>query len=87
VQKKFFPGHCVAEGRFQRQAFRHLDVHIGQEELVIVSSVLFGAVHGRIGIFQQGVGLLAVIGVEADTDAGGDKELAGRQLKRCGQRV
>ena len=63
---------AVLEGDPQQS----LGIYNGVEELVVVSSFSLCLIHGRVGILDERLGLLAVFGVEADSDAGGDEELA-----------
>ena len=47
-----------------------------------VAAILFRPVHGEISMFQQDVGVLAVIGKQRDADAGGNVKLAPVNQKR-----
>ncbi len=46
----------------------------GCEDLRAVASVVFDAVHGEVGVFEEAVDVFAD-GKEADADAGGDDDL------------
>ena len=50
-------------------------MHRPGEEAVAVPPELLGVVHGRVGVLEQVVDVLAVLRVERDADAGGDRDL------------
>ena len=52
------------------------------EELVAISALLLGVVHGGIGVLHQGLGDFAVSGVNGNAYAGGDIEFMTAQRQR-----
>jgi len=53
-----------------RQALAGRHVECLGEVLDVVSALLLGVIHRRVGMLRQGVGVQAVIGIDADSDAG-----------------
>ena len=45
----------------------------------------FGVIHRGVGVLEQRLGILTVVGVEADPDAGGDVELMALDAVRRGE--
>ena len=50
----------------QGQSLHSLSVHVVGKEPEIVASIILGAIHGRIGILDQGFAVRAVFGENAD---------------------
>jgi hypothetical protein len=66
-----FPQHVL-----QRQPLQGAGIHGRRVELVVVAPLLLGPVHGRVGVPHQRLRIAAVLGIEADADAGRDEQLA-----------
>ena len=77
----------AAQAVFQQQALAHLGGHAFGKEAVVVAALRFGFVHGHVGIFQQQLGVFAVIRADGNTDAGGNHQLVAIQHKRLAQGV
>ena len=77
----------VPQAAFEHEFFQRPGAHLGGIELVLVAALLLGAVHGGVGVAQQLERVVAVAGIEADADAGGDDELASFYLERLRQGV
>jgi len=69
----------------QGQAFEVSGAHVVRVELVVVLAQFLGPVHGHVGIAQQGVRILAVVGEDGDADAGGDEQFMAVDMERLGQ--
>lgn len=48
-------------------------------------AVTFGVIHGAVGTFEQSVRIVAVLGMEGDTDARADRELMSIDDKGIGE--
>ena len=75
----------LAQLSLQQDALEGGVGHVLGIELVVVASPVLGAVHGGIGVLQQGLDRLAIAGIDADAHAGGDIELMGAQPQRRGE--
>ncbi len=60
---------------------------VGGIEMVGIAPRLFGLVHGGVGLTQQGLAILTVVGVEADADAGAGEDLLPLDQKTVGEDV
>ena len=49
--------------------------------------MFFDAIHGDIGVLEQGFGILAIIGEDGDADADADEKLVIADFKRFGKYV
>src|ERR1019366_895047 len=68
-QKEFFFVECLLKAVLQSQSLYSLSVYVLCEEPKAVASTLFGAIHGRIGILDQGFGVCTVFREDADAEA------------------
>jgi hypothetical protein len=68
-QKKFFFVECRSQGVLQGQSLHDLSIHIRRKKLKVLPSIVFGAIHGRIGILDQGFTVRTVFGENADAEA------------------
>lgn len=48
--------------------------HVRTEDLTIVAPPRLGLVHGLIGVREEGAGVDALLGIQADADADGHRE-------------
>ena len=64
-----------AQIEFQKPPRLRARVHSGLEEAVSAAAVLLGAVERKIGLLQQFVGVLAVLGRQRNADTDADDEL------------
>src|SRR5579863_60899 len=62
--------------RLELEALRHQRIQLVREELEVVASAVLRAIHRRIGMFEQSRGVLAILGMQGDTDAAAHEELA-----------
>ncbi len=67
----------------ERQVLEAARVHRRLEELEAVAAFVLGAVHRQVGVLEQGVGVLRVVGVDADAQAGRHHQLAAFDLHRA----
>ena len=51
------------------------DVHGGLEKLITLAAVFLGLIHGGVGVLDERLGVQAVVGIDADADAGGDVQI------------
>ena len=58
-----------------RQARSRPRIHLGAKRLVLVAPALLGVVHGGVGMSQQHIGIVAVVGIHTDPDAQGNVQL------------
>ena len=72
VNSVFVPIERSPQLRLEPQALRRPGLHLRQVELVGVTTRLLGAIHRRVGIFQQHIRLGAITRIHADPDTGGD---------------
>jgi hypothetical protein len=71
----------LAQGLLQTQALLCMAGHaFGMEAEGI--AVLLGLIQGHVGVAQQVIGVVGILGVEADADAGSDVDAAPGDLER-----
>ena len=58
-----------AQSILERQSFHGLGVQFRCIQLKVVATAVFGAIHGSIGVLDQGFAILAVFGEHADAEA------------------
>ncbi|EKD34269.1 MAG: hypothetical protein ACD_75C02412G0002 [uncultured bacterium] len=75
VEHQLFPLKPLAQVVFKRKPLECLAVHLRGVELAVVPPLLFGPIHGKIGVLHQGVARAAIVGKHADADARGDEQL------------
>src|ERR1019366_2141846 len=68
-EKEFSFFECQSQAALQGQSLHSLSVHVVGEELKVVTSILFGAIHGRIRILDQGFAVGTVFGENAYAEA------------------
>ena len=71
VYGKLAPGQSLAQTAFEGQVFQRGGVHGLVVELAEIASQFLGPVHRGISVSDQGLGIRAVLRIEADADAGG----------------
>ena len=76
VDDELFVPQRAPQLLLQRQPRGDFGVHGGAVELEVVSALILGAVHGHIGVLQQRLAILAVVGPDGDANAGRHDELA-----------
>ena len=64
----------TAQPRLDPQALDRLGIHLRREEGHGIAPAGLGAVHGRIGMLQQGIGRVRVPRVDADAQTGADEQ-------------
>lgn len=69
-----------------RHAAGQVLVQARVEEAEVVAALILGAIHGDVGMLDQGLMRDAVIGVDGDADAGRDVELVAAEMERGLQR-
>jgi hypothetical protein len=52
-----------------------MNAHMWAEELIALPPILLGMIHGGVRIFDQCLGIIAIAGIETDTDAHCDVNL------------
>ena len=85
VQAQFVALQSAAQFLFHGHALVDLEGQRAGIELAAVTALGLGLVHGRVGVLDQGGDVEAVLGVEADADAGADEELVVVELERCAE--
>ena len=73
-EKEFFFVECQSQAVLQGQSLHSLSVHVLREEPKIVTSIIFGAIHGRIGILDQSFAVRTVFRENADAEAATNTE-------------
>ena len=73
VQGQFIALDGMAQGGFHLQVSQGLGIHRLVVECEGVAPGVLGAVHGGVGVLQQGVAILAILRVKADADARRDE--------------
>src|ERR1017187_5498870 len=68
-QKEFLLVECQSQAVLQGQSLHSLSVHVFCKEPKVVTSALFGAIHGCIGILDQGFAVRTVFRENADAEA------------------
>src|SRR5208282_1028083 len=68
-QRKFSFVECQSQAVLQGQSLHNLSIHVLRKELKVVTSMIFGAIHGSIGIFDQGIAVRTVFRENADAEA------------------
>ena len=87
MQQKLLAVQCAAQLRIELLALDLLLFHLRQIELVSVAPLVFCEIHRCVGVFQQGIRVFAVAGVEGDADAGGNVGLVAVEIERRRQRL
>ncbi|MNM31227.1 hypothetical protein D3C81_417990 [compost metagenome] len=85
-QHEFLVVDGAPQGVFHVQPGHRLRVHFGREETEGVAARFLGAVHGRIGILNQGVGVDAIVGIHGNADADRDRHFMALQVERLAHR-
>src|SRR5207302_6552379 len=75
MQHKLMPLQGSAQAAFQGLPLDGPDVHVLSEELIIVAPIFLGLVHGGVRTLDQGLRILTVLGVGADTNAHGNMDI------------
>src|SRR5690606_2401064 len=75
VEGQLFALQRSAQFLLQRQALAYLEAQRAGVAFAAVAALGLGLVHRRVGILDQGGDIRAVLGVEADADAGADEKL------------
>ena len=73
---------CFMLGMFEEYMLQCGLCHFRRVELIIVSPLLLGAVHRRIGVAQQFIAVITIIRVDADPYAASDLDLMSFEFKR-----
>src|SRR3569832_1685305 len=60
----------LAQAIFEHQPFEGRGGHVRGIKLIIVPAVRFGVIHRGVGVLEQRLDVVAVVGIDADTDAG-----------------
>ena len=81
MQRQLLPVERLAQAVLERAPLERLLGHGRGEQLEVVAAALLGPVHRRVGALQQRLGVLAVLGVEADPAARRDVHVAPVQGK------
>jgi hypothetical protein len=68
-QEKFSFFECQSQAVLQGQSLYDLSIHVLRKELKVVTSIVLGAIHGRIGILDQGFAVCTVFRENADAEA------------------
>ena len=76
VQQELFPIDGRPEIALHQMLFLGYGVHLLLEKLIVVASFGFGVVHGKICVLHQFLDCRAIMRKNADTDAGGDIQIA-----------
>jgi hypothetical protein len=87
VQLELTPLERVAQGGFEVHAFLRLLVHLRLVELVIGAAMLLGAVHGEVGVLDQGVRIVAVTRVAGHADTAVEEEVLAADRHRARHRL
>ena len=86
IQHKLPALQRPAQAVFEKLPLDSTDVHVLREELVVVPPFVFCVVHRGVRTPDQGLRILAVVGVDADAYTGGDMQLLLGDSVRCRQR-
>ena len=81
-QAQFVAVQCASQFLLERDAFAGLGGEVTGVAFDAVAAFGFGAVHGRVGVFDQRGDVCAVGGEQAAADAGADEEFVFSGLKR-----
>ena len=76
----------AAQSLLQQEFAADLDVELGRIELVVVAPEFLCPVHGRVGVGEQRVGILAVVGVVRQPNAAADAQRLAADLQRRADR-
>jgi len=68
-QHEFLVVDGAPQGVLHVQAGHRLGIHLRREEAEGVAARLLGAVHGRVGILDQGIGIDGIVGIHGNADA------------------
>ena len=87
VQRELLPFQSASQAFLDRLPLHGAHVHRGREKLIALAPMFLGLVHRGIGILDQRLRIQAVIGIDADADAGGDVKLVLVDRMRLGHRL
>ena len=68
-EKEIFLVECQSQAVLQGQSLHSLSVHVRGKKLKVVPSTVFGAIHGSIGMLDQGFAVRTVFREDADAEA------------------
>ena len=81
-----FP-HRFVEVGLELEQLSGLGVHGGDIALIVVAPRQLGPVHGGVGVLQQRLGVLPVVGIQRNADAGRKEQLLAVELERVAEDV
>src|SRR5438093_10898968 len=87
VEEKLFLIDGPAQRRLHPHARERPLVHLAGEVLVGVAALFLGAIHGGVGVHDQGFGVVAVGREQGDADARADIGVVRIELERSGESV
>src|ERR1700693_5442782 len=76
VEKQFVVVQRLAEAAFEREALESFGVHGRGVELVVIPSLILGAVHRRVRVAQERLRVHSVARIQGDADRGRYEQLA-----------
>ena len=82
IQHEFVALDRTTQAAFHAQAVQGARIHFFGIELEIAAAQFLGAVHGGVGILQQGIAVDAVARVDADADAADRREFVAEHVHR-----
>ena len=78
---ELLPVEGATHGVVELQSLDSLRRHLFREEAECVAAPALGRIHGRIGILDQRLDIVAVVGIDADPDAAGNVERISIQIE------
>ena len=75
VQCEFLAFESAPQTLLDGLALHGTNVHGGLEKLVTLAAIFLGLIHGGVRVLDEGLGVQAVVGIDADANAGGDVQI------------
>ena len=75
MQREFATLQRAPQAFLDGLALDGAQIHRGFKKTIGLPAAFLGLIHGSVGVFQQRLGFGAVVGVDADADAGRDVKL------------
>ena len=67
---------------FNPDPLLHIVIHCRGKELIVISSLLLGFIHGEVSVFHQRIDVDSILGTQRNTDTGGYCDLFTLQVNR-----
>ena len=83
IEEQFALGQSLAQVMFQTQPLADDAVHFRFEEAIAVAPDSLGGMQCGVGILQQRIDIVAILGIDADADAGAQRNVVAVEQQRA----